>query len=169
MSGSSDSPFSPRAPMHISRFLPLCLLGVVSASADDSVSAHIAWKRLIDKTAEEHEIFVSQATTMSLDGIYTWVPALTFGLGDNRDAALALFRELDGRFTRWAHENGGRSHLKEFRAKYGSPPPPGGAFIGLFSFANGNRIQMTYCAPSEDARSSLTITFFDSEKIQAEK
>ena len=149
--------------------LCLALLPVVAGTAADPepAPAHLTWERMIDKTAEEHQVFVSQATTMSLDGIYTWVPSLTFGHGDDRDAALALFRELEGKFTKWAHDNGGRSHLKDFKSKYGTPPPPGGSFIGLYSFESGDRIQMTYRAPAKDAGSSLTITFFDFEKIRA--
>ena len=59
--------------------LCLALLPVVAGTAADPepAPAHLTWERMIDKTAEEHQVFVSQATTMSLDGIYTWVPSLT--------------------------------------------------------------------------------------------
>ena len=152
--------------------LPLLCLAllpvVVSTAADPEPDpAHLTWERMIDKTAEEHQIFVSESTTMSLDGIYTWVPVLTFGHRDDRDAALALFRELEGKFTKWAYDTDGRSQLKDFKSKYGAPPPPGGSYVALYSFGSGDRIQMTYRAPAKDVSSSLTITFFDFEKIRA--
>lgn len=146
--------------------LAILLSGVSLTTATDP--SHVTWERLIDKTAEEKEIFVSQSTTMILDGVYTWVPVLTFGHDDDRDAALALFRELDGKFTKWAHDQGGQSSLKDFNAKYGSPPPPGGSFLALYSFANGSRIQMSYRAPAKDAKALLTVTFLDFPKIQSE-